>query len=155
MVGILSLLWNASARYDYTMTQLGDLALVRDRWGSAPRSSPGSQAFPAWAMAAWAIGVWGSVLGSILLLLRSRHAATAFLLSLVGAPISFGYQFTAETAGRRSKAALPLVMPVVIMIADRRCSGTTRGGRRRQACCADQPLPRLDDAHVDVGDGAG
>lgn len=40
--------------------------------------------FPAWVGAAWALGVWGSVAGSALLLLRSRWAMWAFALSLFG-----------------------------------------------------------------------
>src|SRR3546814_14945416 len=51
------------------------------------------QGFPLWANIGWAFGVWGSVLGSILLLARSRHAVTAFAVSLLGPAISRLYQF--------------------------------------------------------------
>src|SRR3546814_2994965 len=51
------------------------------------------QGFPLWANIGWAFGVWGSVLGSILLLARSRHAVTAFAVSLLGLAISSLYQF--------------------------------------------------------------
>lgn len=37
-----------------------------------------------WMETAWAIGVWGAFLGALLLLARSRHAAAAFALSLLG-----------------------------------------------------------------------
>jgi hypothetical protein len=70
---------------------------------------------PSWAIAAWAVGVWISVLGSVLLLLRSRHAATAFAVSLVGAAISFGYQFTSDSPASL-EGLLPTLMPVVILI---------------------------------------
>ena len=40
--------------------------------------------FPAWATAFWALGVWGALAGSVLLLLRSRYAALAFGVSLIG-----------------------------------------------------------------------
>lgn len=36
--------------------------------------------------AVWAIGVWFAVAGSVLILLRSRFAAPAFLISLAGLP---------------------------------------------------------------------
>ena len=73
-------------------------------------------AFPAWAVAAWAIGVWVSVLGAILLLIRSRHAATAFLVSLLGAAVSYAYQATTDLPATMG-GAMYWIMPAVIVIA--------------------------------------
>ncbi len=42
-------------------------------------------AYPTWMHAVWAIGVWGSVLGAVLLLLRMRWALEAYALSTLGA----------------------------------------------------------------------
>jgi hypothetical protein len=50
---------------------------------------------PVIAHASWAFGVWGAFAGSILLLLRSRHAVLAFGLSLAGLATNTGYQLTA------------------------------------------------------------
>ena len=105
-----------SARYDYTMTELGSLGLLRDDAGSDAEELAWFEAFPAWAVAAWAIGVWGSVLGSILLLLRSRHAATAFLLSLARRAGQLRLSVHVATSRPRWKAALAAIMPVVILI---------------------------------------
>ena len=88
VVGVLSLLWNAFGANDYTQTQLGN----RDYIASAMRPMGVSidealayfNAFPAWMDTAWALGVWGSVLGSILLLLRKSLAVLAFFVSLFG-----------------------------------------------------------------------
>jgi hypothetical protein len=100
VVGIVSLLWNAFGGYDYTMTQLRDpgyLGMFADQMGmSLAEVNSFFDSFPAWASVLWALGVWGSVLGSILLLMRSRHAVAAFLISLVGAVLSFAYQFTID-----------------------------------------------------------
>jgi Zn-dependent protease with chaperone function len=63
--------------------------------------------------AVWAIGVWGSVAGSILLLLRMRWAFHAFVLSLLGAVGSVLY--TALSPG--ASGATGLVMPLVIVAA--------------------------------------
>ena len=81
VVGILSLLWNAMGALDYTMTQTRNA-----EWLSAMSTEQMDwiNSFPAWAEGAWAIGVWMSVAGSILLLFRSRMAATAFAVSLLG-----------------------------------------------------------------------
>jgi hypothetical protein len=114
VVGILSLLWNAFGGYDYTMSQIGDTAYL-ESVGFGPAEVAWMDAFPLWAEAAWAIGVWVSVLGSILLLLRSRHAATAFLVSLAGSVVSFFYQFTSDKP-ESLQSGLPVIMPVVIMI---------------------------------------
>ena len=42
---------------------------------------------PAWSNFFWALGVWGAVLGSILLLVRSRfavHSVAAAIIGLIG-----------------------------------------------------------------------
>ena len=85
----LSLLWNAYGGYDYTMTKLHDPGYLKM---FPPEMIEWIDKMPVWATAMWAIGVWASLLGSVLLLLRSRHAAITFLVSLVAAAISFAYQ---------------------------------------------------------------
>ena len=115
VVGILSLLWNAFGAADYTMTELGNLAWF-EMMGLGAEELAWAQSFPAWAVAAWAVGVWGSVLGAILLLARSRHAVTAFLASIVGAAVSFAYQFTVEGKPPSMESGAAVVMPVVILI---------------------------------------
>ena len=114
VVGILSLLWNAFGATDYTMTELGNLAWF-EMMGLGSEEMAFVQSFPTWAVAAWAIGVWGSVVGSILLLMRSRHAVTAFMLSAIGAAISFGYQFSIDKPASMEGAA-GAAMPVAITI---------------------------------------
>ena len=88
-VAAISLLWNAYGGYDYTMTKLRDPGYLKM---FPPEMVEWIDKMPVWATAMRAIGVWASLLGSVLLLLRSRHAATTFLVSLVAAAISFAYQ---------------------------------------------------------------
>ena len=114
-VGLISLLWNCYGGYDYTMSHLGGLEFFQSM-GLDEEAFAWFQAMPAWATAAWAVGVWLSVIGSILLLARSRHAATAFLVSLIGAAASFAYQFTSDRPASLEGAEM-MVMPVVILIA--------------------------------------
>jgi len=115
IVGILSLLWNCFGAADYTMTELGNLAWF-EMMGLGAEELAWAQSFPAWAVAAWAVGVWASVIGSILLLLRSRHAPTAFLASIVGALASFAYQLTADDKPASMEGGAALFMPIVILI---------------------------------------
>jgi hypothetical protein len=114
-VGILSLLWNAFGAADYTMTELGNLAWF-EMMGLGSEELAWTRSFPTWTVAAWAVGVWGSVAGSLLLLARSRHAITAFLLALLGASASFAYQFTADDKPASLAGGAAVLMPVVIMI---------------------------------------
>ena len=114
IVGILSLLWNCYGAYEYLMTEL-DTAAYIEAGGFGPQVTAWVAAFPTWVVAAWAIGVWASVAGSILLLLRSRHAAAAFLISLAGALVSFVYQFTSDRPVEVA-SGLPLIMPIAILI---------------------------------------
>jgi hypothetical protein len=113
VVGIFALLWNAYGAYDYTISHLGGLEFFQSV-GLDEAAFAWFQAMPAWAVGAWAIGVWVSLLGAILLLARSRHAATAFLVSLVGAVISFGYQFTSDRPPSL-EGSMAMVMPIVIL----------------------------------------
>ena len=112
-VGILSVLWNAFGCYDYLMTVTHDANWLAN---VPPAAMAIVDAFPAWAIAAWAIGVWVSLLAAVLLLLRSRHAATAFLVSLLGAAVSYAYQATTELPATMG-GAVYWVMPTVIVLA--------------------------------------
>ena len=68
-----------------------------------------------WANIGWALGVWGSVLGSLLLLVRSRHAVTAFIVSILGLAISCIYQFGMHYADlMRMFGTFPMIFTAVI-----------------------------------------
>ncbi|MEO6152265.1 MAG: hypothetical protein ABIT09_07635 [Croceibacterium sp.] len=115
VVGVISLLWNAYGGYDYVMTETDNLAYFQSM-GLGAEELAWTKALPAWSVACWAIGVWGSVLGSVLLLLRSRHAASAFIVSLIGALISFAYQFSID-APPSMHGGMAMIAPMVITIA--------------------------------------
>ena len=90
IVGVASLLWNAIGAFDYTMTKMQNAEYLG---AFTPEQQAWFVGFPLWANIGWALGVWGSVLGSLLLLARSRHAVSAFAVSLAGLAISCIYQF--------------------------------------------------------------
>ena len=91
VVGILALLWNGFGAYDYLMTQTRNAAYMS---AFTPQQLEYFYAFPVWMEAFWAVGVWGALLGAVLLLIRSRFAVHAFVLALVGLAGSSVYQFT-------------------------------------------------------------
>lgn len=92
-VAAISLLWNAFGCYDYAMSKLDPAAYFKTV-GLSAESVAYMESLPSWLTAFWALGVWGSLAGSVLLLLRSRRAVTAFAASLVGLAVSQVYQWT-------------------------------------------------------------
>ncbi len=90
IIGVVSLLWNAGGAFDYLMTQLGNADYL-SQLTDAQRDYILS--VPTWFKATWATGVWFSVLGSVLLLFRSRLAAPAFGLSILGLAASSVYSY--------------------------------------------------------------
>jgi hypothetical protein len=94
IVGVISLLWNAFGCYDYAMTKIDGVNYMRGM-GMSDAAIAHMAALPDWLTVFWALGVWGSLAGSVLLLLRSRHAVTAFVVSLVGLAVSQFYQWFA------------------------------------------------------------
>ena len=90
VVAGLGLIWNAFGAYDYLMSMTAGDAYLRQAGMTGPQIAF-YHAMPAWAFGVWAVGVWSAVLGSILLVVRSRWAVQAFLLSLAGIALSLIY----------------------------------------------------------------
>jgi membrane-bound acyltransferase YfiQ involved in biofilm formation len=112
-IAIISLLWNGFGGYDYTMTNLRDPDYLK----MFPADMvPYMDTLPAWLTGAWALGVWGAIAGSVLLLLRSRHAVAAFAVSLAGAFVSFGYEYLNNPPSSMTSPS-GVVMSVVILAA--------------------------------------
>ncbi len=85
LVGLLSLIWHSGGAFDYLMSQTRNasyLAMIPQ--DVRPQFIAYLDTYPIWASAAWAFGVWGAVLGSLLILLRSRHVVIAFWVSMAG-----------------------------------------------------------------------
>lgn len=81
IVGILALLWAGGGALDYVMTQIRNPTYLRN---ASPAQRQILEALPLWEQAVWALGVWGTVAGALLLLLRSRAAVPALALGLAG-----------------------------------------------------------------------
>ena len=71
--------------------------------------------FPAWANVCWGMGTIGAVIGSLLLLLRTRYAVWAFGVSLLGLAGTALYQFTTPQPEWTS-GGMNTVMTVVIWL---------------------------------------
>ena len=95
VVGIVTLLWNGFGANDYTQTQLRNMDYLSSM-GYPQAGIDYLDQFPAWAEAGWALGVWGAVMGSVLLLLRSRFAVWSFVISLIGIALTTVYEAGAD-----------------------------------------------------------
>lgn len=112
IVGLVSLLWNAVGAFDYTATKIRFEPYMSQ---FTPEQLDYFYAFPAWMSAAWAIGVWGSVLGSIFLLMRNAWAAWLFAASILGLAVSTVYNFVL-TNGMEAMGEAGAVFTAVIWV---------------------------------------
>ena len=94
IVGASALLLNAFGCYDYFMTRTKGAAYIKSMMPTIDGNAFMAyvNAFPIWASIGWGLGVWGGLVGSILLLMRHRWAVPALLASFVGALLGLGYQ---------------------------------------------------------------
>lgn len=114
IVGMVATLWNAGGAFDYLMTQTRNEAYL------ANFTDPQRvyfDSFPIWMEATWALGVWGGLAGALLLLARSRHAATAFAISLAGLAVSTVYQYVLSTPPEDMMSGAMIGMNVAIWAA--------------------------------------
>ncbi|MDE1918545.1 MAG: hypothetical protein KGJ57_03185 [Sphingomonadales bacterium] len=94
----LCCLWNLLGAADYTLTNLRVAPYMAQM---PPAMIRFIEQLPYWVVGAWALGVWGSVVGSLLMLMRVRHAAIAYALSFAGAvgALTWEYAHGAQQAG--------------------------------------------------------
>lgn len=118
IVGVPALLWNCIGPIDYTMTRMRNTDYLEKMM---PTVDPNVMlawvdGFPLYAQFGWGLGVWGGLIGSILLLLRSRWAVIAFGLSLIGAILGLGYQIVAAPPLPGAEGVMFDVMPYIIIL---------------------------------------
>jgi hypothetical protein len=113
VVSAVAVLWNGYGGYDYYMSKTAGDAYYR-QMGMDDAQVAYMNTAPDWVTAVWALGVWGAVLGTILLIVRSRFAVHAFVASLVGllGSLAYGYLLSdgAELMGQQG-----LIMNLVIL----------------------------------------
>jgi hypothetical protein len=112
VVGVISLLWNGFGGFDFTMSVTRGEEYYRSMGATAAQIAQ-FNSLPDWMWGAWALGVYGAIIGSVLLLLRMKWAFHAFAASLVGAVVSLAYHaFLAGPGGPG-----PIFPAVIVVIA--------------------------------------
>ena len=109
VVAVVSLVWNGFGGFDYTMSHLQGEAYYR-QMGMSEAVIAFMNTYPSWMHAVWAVGVWGSVLGAVLLVLRSKWALHAFAVSILGAIGNLLYTATTPAAAGVMGIEMPLVI---------------------------------------------
>jgi len=72
-------------------------------------------AMPIYAQIGWGLGVWGGLLGVVLLLMRSRYAVWAFAVSMVGIVLSLGYQIVVAPPLAGADTGINKIIPYVVI----------------------------------------
>lgn len=105
VVAVLGFLWNCIGAYFYLIARANPDTVMAE----APQAMRDYVAnMPLWANIGYGFGIWGSFVGSVLMLLRKRHAVAAFAISFIGAAISF--------AGQAAAGVLRPGEPILILI---------------------------------------
>lgn len=104
----LGLLWNLVGAAYY----LGSVGVL-----GGPFVPPaGTPAMPLWATTAFAIGVWGSVLATVLLLMRNRKARPLLWLGFAALVVDWGWVFFGSGAGIQPLGVAVLVIALLLAL---------------------------------------
>lgn len=114
-VGILSLLWNGYGGFDYLMTRTHNEAYLSALPLPVEETIAYMESAPMIVDIAWGLGVWGAILGSLLLLMRKAHAVTAFGISLLGAVVGMGYDLMLADKPTALTGGVFTIMPIVVI----------------------------------------
>lgn len=98
LVGVIAVLFNAIGVFDFVMSMAQGSSYLESA-GMTPAQIAHYQGMPAWMIVVWAVGVWGAMLGSVLILLRRKLAATVFAVSLAAFLISLIYTYVLTDGG--------------------------------------------------------
>jgi len=107
VVGVVAVLWNGFGCFDFTMTYTqGDAWLTS--MGMTEAQMAYFDAMPAWTHVAWAVGVWGGLLGGLMLLLRRGLATPVFIVSFLGWAAGAVYAFALSNGMEAMGAHWPM-----------------------------------------------
>lgn len=115
VVGVVSLLWNGFGVYDFIQSVTQGETYWRAS-GMTQQMIDYYNAMPVWMYGPWVLGVWGAIIGSVLLLMRNRLAVWSFVLSLIGASASVVYGWMHPMPELPPQMAMMKYMGYVIVV---------------------------------------
>jgi hypothetical protein len=108
------LIWNGMGAMDYVMTVSRDVDYLAQ---FTPERLAFLDAFPVWAKGSWALAVWLYVIGTVLLLWRSRFAVRFLISGFVFLIVTtFHNLILATVPALETMTAFEMVFSLVIMI---------------------------------------
>lgn len=112
LVGVSALLFNAIGAFDHLMSMAQGATYMANA-GMTPAQIAYYQEMPMWMEAVWALGVWGAMLGSVLILLRNKLAFAVFVVALAAFLINLVYMYVLTDGGELM--GRPMVITSVII----------------------------------------
>lgn len=109
-VAVVGFLWNCIGVYFYMMAKLDPATTMA---GAPPAMQDYVRHMPLWGHIGWSLGIWGSFAGSVLMLMRRSLAVPAFLVSLLGAIVSYAAQ---ELAGVLTPAEPIMILSIIAIL---------------------------------------
>lgn len=113
VVGILSLLWNVVGSFDFVMTQTHNAAYMA---AFTPEQLDYFYGLPGWVVISWGIATWGSVLGSVLLLMRKWLACPVFSVAFLALVLTTVHNFVLSDGLKIMGGTGPLIFSAVIFV---------------------------------------
>ncbi|GGD10546.1 hypothetical protein [Aquisalinus flavus] len=114
VVAVLALLWNLLG-----LLAFGGTIMILNSADVMAALPPEQQAiyadYPGWALAAFAVAVFGGLLGSIFLLMKSGLARILFIISLVALLVSDYYTFAVARMQEVSGSGT-FIMPALVLL---------------------------------------
>jgi hypothetical protein len=104
----IALVWNAIGAAFF----LGQVGVL----GGPFTPPPGQPAMPGWVTVAYAVGVWGSVIALIGLLMRRRWSRPLLWIALLALCADFGWVFFASGAGVQPLGVVVLIIALMLAL---------------------------------------
>src|SRR5688572_13233386 len=108
VIGVIGLLWNAIGAAFY----LGQVGVL----GGAFAPPPNQPVMPAWVTTAYAIGVWGSVIALVGLLMRRRWSRPLLWIAFIALCVDFGWVFFVSGVGVQPLGIVILIIALALAL---------------------------------------
>ena len=108
LIAAIGLVWNAIGAAFY----LGQVGILGGAF-APPADQP---VMPGWVTAAYAVGVWGSVIALVGLLMRGRWSRPLLWIALVALCVDFGWVFFLSGAGVQPLGVVILIIALALAL---------------------------------------
>ena len=112
VVGVIAVLFNGIGVFDYVMTMAQGASYLASA-GMTPAQIAHYQEMPAWMIVVWTVGVWGALLGSVLIVLRNKLAFPVFGVSLAAFLLSLIYHYVLTDGGEILGGSMAITSVVI------------------------------------------